>query len=68
MRLKEVLLLVQVVLETLGEGAHSDTEFPTSITAGTSGRRSLASAGSLPVVGSGEKFSSAPELQGEFPF
>ena len=61
----ETNLLVQVVLETLGEGPNSDAGFPPSGTAGTSGRHSLTSAGSLPVVGSGEKFSSAPELQGE---
>ena len=65
MRVEDAMLLAQVVLETLGEGPHSEAESPPSITVGTPGRRSLASAGSLPVVKSGEGFRSAPELQGE---
>ena len=62
MWLKDSMSIVQVVLETLGEGPHSDAEFPPS---DIPGRHSLTSAGSLPVKGSGEGFRSAPELQGE---
>jgi len=59
--------LPQAVLETMGEAPPSEEEPNPTVGAGTVGRQSLDSAGSLPTEGLvGVGFRSAPELLGEF--